>query len=243
MNRERACEDFLKLYNEVAGMSERLIYHQEISQLYMFTLLANILEKANGVYILIKEGNYTSTPIVLRSMLEAYVDLRSAKNDSNYIKHALAAYAWERIEAAKIIQNSNDESAKLDIELANKYQIESQEEQKQLSQEGFSRLFSKEKFEKANCEANFKIVNMLLCSYSHNNISRLEQRHLEVEGDKAAIVVFKDIDDSDLKFFFSLLITILFGAIEVVLISLDQMEEHKSLFKHMLSFREIHGIE
>lgn len=63
--------------------------------------------------------------------------------------------------------------------------------------EGHEKLDVSERFAKAGLEGEYQSMYWLLCLHAHNNISALEDRHLEKQDDDYNVVMFKEDEPAD----------------------------------------------
>jgi hypothetical protein len=165
-----------RAFTEMEKWANKLIVNKEKPQhLFATALYIKICELTAGCIILIDCKVTTGVPILVRGILEAYVDLINLCKDSAYIKSMEVSYfeEWLRIlKEAKNNQNSNlcgtfqveDLSAHIDI---------FQEELKRLKKEGFKVLSAKERFNNAGMGKEYSANYNILCCHSHNNLRSL----------------------------------------------------------------------
>ena len=74
---------------------------------------------------------------------------------------------------------------------------------------GYKSLGALDRFSRAGLAHEYQSMYWLLCLHSHNNVSALEDRHLEKEGDDYNVVLFKEDNSEDLIRYFDALGAIL----------------------------------
>jgi Family of unknown function (DUF5677) len=90
--RERALPHLRELLNEAAAIAGRLRFDPNNRQhIISVALLGSILEQAHGILITLEHANGTSAFILLRSALEAHIDLYNIASNADYAETMHAA--------------------------------------------------------------------------------------------------------------------------------------------------------
>ena len=162
--------------------------------LNIISLYGSIIELTSNCIILYDNGHFTSIPIIVRSILEAYVDL------INLIKYPTYGYSMDLeyyYQWISLIEEAlKKENPYLNLMaksyLTNKALEKFKAEKKKLECKGYRKLHVSERFEKAEMTKEYKSVYNLLCCPTHNNIRSLIDRHCEVEKDDFIVVLHKN---------------------------------------------------
>jgi len=207
---------FLKrAFTEMEKWANKLTVNKEKPQhLFATALYIKIFELTAGCIILIDREVTTGVPILVRGILEAYVDLINLCKDPAYIKSMKVSYfeEWLRIlKEAKNNQNSNlcgtfqmkDLSAHIDI---------FQEELKRLKKEGFKVLFAKERFNNAGMGKEYSANYNILCCHSHNNLRSLIDVTKNADGKIRLLISDKATSLQDKPYYVNLICEYSIGA-------------------------------
>lgn len=207
-------------------------------QLYAVCIYGTILEIAYGCIALLEKKQITALPILLRSFLEAYADFRASVEDSEYYKNLYAAFLKEKL---RLMNNANKNQQNpylaglaqtLDID-TEKTNLEA--EMGKYKKENRGPLENRDRFEKGKLEYEFQSMYWLLCLHGHNNLSALEDRHIEKQSGDYNVVLFKEEDPEDLVRYLDTLIAILIDSTERIhkflgTTTIPRYQQHKELF-------------
>lgn len=178
----------------------------EQRHLYATTLHATVVELAAGCVRLLRRRDGTCSPLLLRSALEAYVDLHNLVDDLNYPDHLLAEWQYQRSRVLKSAVNRGAQNPYL-INLAGNPQLqqgldEAEAELKRLSNAGRGRLSVRDRFDRVGELDRYESVYAHLCWRSHNNLPALAERHIEVAADGSReVVYFRPMDESTIQMY------------------------------------------
>jgi hypothetical protein len=130
--------------------------------------------------VLVREDIAIGIPILLRSAIEAYVDLENLAKDRLYGNYLRAAELREWI---KILDEAKSENNAYLTGLTGDGNMDHSRSQwkselDKLKQNGYRPLQNNTKFIKANLCMEYKSVYYDLCCHSHNNLRTLQSRHL-----------------------------------------------------------------
>ncbi|TBB81024.1 DUF5677 domain-containing protein [Rhizobium ruizarguesonis] len=149
----------------------------------LVSLYSAIIELTNAALQIREAGGYTGMDILLRSALEAHVDLINLANDDEYLKVMLAAYHKEWIKLANdgvkgenpflaYFKDSPEAQAKLG---EHKTELEQLKKTVRIPT-------NLEKFQKAGMENEYRSIYNSLCNDSHNNLRSLTSRYFRAPG-------------------------------------------------------------
>src|ERR1700730_1181210 len=77
-----------------------------------------------------------------------------------------------------------------------------EQELKGIEKQGYKPLRPWQEFEKASLSSEYQSLYWQLCLHAHNNVSALEERHLNKKGDDFEVLFFKEEDPADLVRYF-----------------------------------------
>jgi len=168
------------------------------------SLYGSILELGGSLIPLLDTEHYSTIPVILRSILEAYVDLENLCKDPKY------GYSLEiktLVEGLKFLREARNEknvylgmiaeAPDLDERLS-----EMEAEKIRLISLGYKDLNKFERFSKAGMENEYKTIYNWLCCASHNDYRALRERHLEQQEQGLKIHYFKEADYQELETLF-----------------------------------------
>ena len=164
----------------------------------LVTLYGSVLEMSHAILVLVNGDAGIGVPIILRSLLEAFLDLNNLVETKSYGYHLDAGHwkEWIKIlQEAKLGQNPYLEeiskSPDLDQMLA-----EFTSKLNELTKKGIKPLKQFEKFERCSLTAEYLSIYNYLCCDSHNNLRSLFDRHTEITEDRMDFQVqfFKEFD-------------------------------------------------
>lgn len=179
------------------------------------SLYCSIVELCPSVLLIVQKGQFIAVPHLIRAMLEADVDLINTLEDKHYHNHLGANYSQRMIGIVQRAHNSGDVpflSAAGGIDEIRKFLGQKRKELAELKSEGFPPLNVGERFEKANRSSEYVSVYSFLSGFSHNDISALEDRHMDAESDGYKIVIFEELGEKNETQLLDLAITALVGS-------------------------------
>lgn len=196
-----------ELVKVVHNCTRTVRFNGNIQQhLVAITLHGTILELTTGCVRLLRFGDGTCVPTLLRSALEAFVDLKNVVDDPGYTDHMLAEWHYQRSRVLKSAVDRGTENPYL-VDLAGNPQLElglhqAQDELKRLSEAGRGRLKIRDRFDRAGDLDRYESVYAHLCQRSHNNLPALAERHIESDADGSAhVVYFRPIDEPTVQMY------------------------------------------
>ncbi|ANV25573.1 MULTISPECIES: DUF5677 domain-containing protein [Rhizobium/Agrobacterium group] len=166
----------------------------------LISLYSTIIELTNAALHIRQAGGYTGMDILLRSVLEAHVDLINLANDGGYLRVMVAAYHKEWIKLADDgVKGENPFLAyfKDSPEALEKLQHH-RAQLAELKKSGHIPT-NLEKFQWAGMEHEYRSIYNSLCNESHNNLRALTSRHFrENEDGSLDLVIFDTPTREDL---------------------------------------------
>ncbi|ASY58292.1 DUF5677 domain-containing protein [Sinorhizobium sp. CCBAU 05631] len=208
----------------------------------LVSLYASILELTDSAIIIREAGKYTGMDILLRSALEAHVDLINLANDDGYLQAMKAVYHKEWIKlTGDGVKGDNPFLA---------YFKDNPEAQKQLAHhEAELAAFKKthtipnnlDKFKMAGLEDVYRSIYNSLCNDSHNNIRALTSRHLRAHKEGLDLVIFDKPSRTDIAATVDCFIAILLKSNEIMHDYMKSNDTVKEALAYYQRFRDEKG--
>ena len=193
--------EFLRrMHDNVLPLAEQIQFDkQHPRHRNVIALYGSILELTGAIILLVEHQMITGVPVMLRSILEAYVDLH------NLIETATYGYAMELghikewlkiLDEAKKGKNEYLEAISkapfLDSTIA-----EWTKKKHSLQQKGYQALKIEQKFQRAGMEKEYRSQYNALCCDAHNNLRALTERHIELNKEGFEVVYYKAYTPED----------------------------------------------
>lgn len=165
----------------------------------LIALYGSILELTGAIILLVDRRLITGVPVVLRSVLEAYVDLHNLSESPTYGYSLELGHIKEWLKIlveAKAGKNEYltaiTEAPDLDSAIADwsKKKIT-------LENKGYRALRVEQKFQRAGMEKEYRSQYNSLCCDAHNNLRALIDRHIEMNGQGFELVYYKAYTPED----------------------------------------------
>ena len=196
---------FLKdIHNEFQKIILTIRFDTENSlHIYLISIYGTILELTTSILILIESKIYTGIPILLRSILEGFVDLINFTNSYDYI-HQLnfdCLNQWIKILNAAKSGNSGLVNFLQDTSLLCDAISKAESELESIKRKGIKNIGVEKKFETAGMKDAFDSHYNRLCCDAHNNIRALIDRHQDHDDKKLSIVFYKKYSTFDIGYY------------------------------------------
>jgi len=147
-------------------------------------LYGSIIDIAHGLAVCVKNDCYSAVPILLRSALEAYVNLLLIHSDPDYV--ASMHHHFHKEWSKRLVAAENNNPYLKEILESSEYDIHKKEIEARISQEKLNNIKSmtiKDKFEKCGLMELYRSVYSFLSDHAHSNIGALINRHMRyVDG-------------------------------------------------------------
>jgi hypothetical protein len=164
-------------------------------------LLGRILEEAEGIYAMLERSDSACGFILLRSLLEAYVDLLNIARDPAYVEFMIAAFLDQHRQLLETLLEKGSKSPFLVDILGSKEPADDLEsvrsKLKELKGRQVKPLKVRQRFKRADQLNYYEGPYTHLCLQSHNNINVLVSRHLRFTDVGGEIRGFDLIEDKD----------------------------------------------
>lgn len=208
--------------------------------LHVILLYCSIVELTKSLIVLLDNALGAGVPILVRSLMEAYIDL------VNLIKNPKYGYGLEIkycSEWLKVLEDAKRERNPFLKDISNLENLEKtitevSERQKQLEKE-YKAPRVIDRFESAGMKDEYRSIYNFLCCHSHNDFRSLIDRHVEIKGDDASVVLFKTQDSQEMLEYVILTCELLIFATEKVheFFKSDVMPKVGELRKSLDEFR------
>lgn len=182
--------------------------------LNVVALYGSMLEHASSMLLVAKSDVKTAVPILLRSLLEAFVDLRNLCQNARYGYTLQADQEKDWLKFLKEAERgTNQYLAKVAAAPDLKENIAKHEQQLQaMKDKGAEELKIRDKFERAGLLEEYTTIYRELCTHSHNTLRALRGRHVEKNGGDYDVVFFRTQTLDDIDHYIGMACTLLMRA-------------------------------
>lgn len=188
-------------HDSVSDATQFKFDKQNPRQLTVTCVYSSIIELSHGQLALIEKDQTTAIPVILRSIFEAYADLCGLLEDPEYHKNMYSSFINEKLRFLRNAKASQSNPFLLGVAqgLDIAAEISSIEmEMAALKKDGHPPLKNHERFNSGKLEHEYQSIYWLLCMESHNNMSALDDRHIEKDGKDYHVALFREPDHNDL---------------------------------------------
>ncbi|MER9729880.1 DUF5677 domain-containing protein [Mesorhizobium sp. M0217] len=193
--------DFLpELFAATMDMLPQVVFNkgQKVHRT-LIALYSTVIEQVDSAMILQAKGRSASLDIILRSCLEAYVDLVNLASDDGYMHQMEMSYHHEWVRLAKGADPDNPYLASV-IADAESNAFHTSELARLAAIAPLMNTF--ERFKRAGMENEYRSVYNQLCSETHNNLRALIRRHFRFADDgdenKLELIVMSEMEEGAL---------------------------------------------
>jgi hypothetical protein len=186
----------LKIVNAVHALAvaaaPRLRAPRDYTEHYALLLYFTLIECCGSIALLREQSRVAGVAAVVRSALDAFVDIKNLLSDPEYWRSLEAAdsYEWKKImESASVPGNAFLDGLRIDPKFP-EYRSMISQNVANAAARGNTKLSPEERFEKANLRAEYKSLYPMLSADAHNNTSLLNSRHARPEGDGFVIELY-----------------------------------------------------
>jgi len=161
--------------------------------LHIFTLLSSSIELLDNMYVLALNESKIGIPILLRSILEASVDIQFILiNKDNYKRIEIEnILLWKGIVECAYKDNEYLKNIRNRPEFK-KESKENSDKLKSLKNNNIIKADISTKFENTIYADAYNSIYAVLCSHSHNGVSAQNERHITIENGKSRVNMFKE---------------------------------------------------
>ena len=183
-------------HDRLVPLAERIVFDKTVPlDLHRMSLYGSLIEFVGGICTLLEKQATIGVSSLLRSFLEAYVDLENLLQDPGYVKNMEASNSAEWLKILKAAKaGGNPYLAGIEASPDLDEQIRKHETSIQnLKKEGRSVLNVFERFRNAKMEEEYRSLYNMLSSDAHSNMRALMGRHVEPTTKDFEVVYYKDI--------------------------------------------------
>ena len=187
---EKELEEIMSFASELKFDSKHIL-HQHVVSLY-----GSIIEFSSTIKELYTSGHHSAIPIILRSMMEAFVDLKNLCQDPKYGYSLTINSRNESLRFLKAAKENPQVYSELkardpDFE---QHIISLKNEVDDLKNKGNKALNIRDKFEKVCMAHEYQTTYSMLCTATHNDMRSLIERHMVIDSDTVSLEIFKEED-------------------------------------------------
>ena len=193
--------DFLKrAHDALQPLSQRINFSKEHPlHRNIIALYGSIIELTGSSILLVGKRLITGVPVLLRSILEAYVDLYNLSENPTYGYALELSYIKEWL---KILQEAKGGKNEYLADIAAAPSLDAsiadwQRKKQHFEAKGHRSLKIEQKFQRANMEKEYRSIYNSLCSDAHNNLRSLIDRHVELGHGDFEVVFYKAYTPDD----------------------------------------------
>lgn len=206
-------DEFIKIMPQVK------FNNHNVQHLSMIMRYGAILEYCSSIIVLLENYHISSIPVILRSALEAYVDLHNLYRDENYFLVLRYDFDKPLVDILNKAKSGNPNLSKIASEQSINELIEnSKKSMGSLKEQGIvKRMNLEEKFRKAGMIDQYHSIYDRLCCDGHNNDRALCERFMCFDSEKKpSIVFFKRRSNEDILFFLEICTLIFLSATSII---------------------------
>jgi hypothetical protein len=195
-----------QIHNDFQALTETLKFDQwHAHHRTAITLYSSIFEYAGSCITLIDMQQTISIPGLLRSLLEAHVDLSNLIDDASYGYNLEASCFKEWIKLLNEAKKGDNELIMSLVNVADETVTEIKNKYDEHKKNGYLPLTAKEKFDRAGMTKEYKAIFNMLSWDSHNNLNSLVRRHITQRDDDFAILIYKTTTPKDSAVYIALI--------------------------------------
>jgi hypothetical protein len=193
--------EFLKrAHDESQLLSQEIRFDKEHAlHRHVIALYGSIIELTGSAILLVDKRLLSGTPVLLRSILEAYVDLCNLIENPRFGYALELSYIKEWLKILHEAQGGRNEYllAISEAPLLPDSIAQWQSRKRKLEAEGHRSLTIEQKFQRIGMEKEYKSIYNSLCCDAHNNLRALVDRHIEIGQADFEVVFYKAYTPED----------------------------------------------
>jgi hypothetical protein len=190
---------------------------------YAISLYASIIEYSHGCLTLLRGKDLTCLPPLIRSMLEAYVDLINVTRDAEYAHVMQATYLKDLLDMYKAAKREPDNPYIISIAQLEDLNERISSTQKEFDEaKGKAQKFGKDflkisaRFKLAGLQLIYPVIYKMLCQDAHNNPNSLMSRHLEANDEGINVTFFREKDVTEVAAVLDTMFAVLIESIAMI---------------------------
>lgn len=204
-----------KVLDKSIEYSRKLTFDKKYQRhLYLISLYCRVIELTHSCTILMKEKIISGVPIILRTVLETFADLKNLSADENYVNFMQASCLEEWLRLFKEAKDGDNPYLGKISQIGNLKQVYT--ELKKLKENHYAPLSHYKRFEKAGMVDEYRSIYNSLCSHSHSNVRSLYDRYTHITGDDFMVICYKEPKPHDITLYSTTLCDILIDAAFII---------------------------
>ncbi|AJI47825.1 hypothetical protein IB633_03730 [Francisella philomiragia] len=222
--------DYFKIWYDFILERNRLLSNisfKSQKEKFILVLEARINSLTEELLFLARNSRYTSSQILMRSIIETYIDLKCLVQDDSFIDVLMQS---ERESEIKYLENFSPNNRYYGFHSENDIQVRLRELYRENDKKKRMNIY--QKFEKMDELGFYRTVYNYLCRHTHGNITALASKHFEddkVKLSKLSITKF------ELIFILSSSINVAIASSLEVLKEFNFKEKDVNLFKSFIN--------
>lgn len=207
-----------KIHDDLIRPTEELKFDKKSpQQLAVMSYYLSIFEFAGSCILLISSKQIIGIPILLRSIIDAYVDLVNLIQDPKYGCHLRVSFLKQSIQLHNKAKKEHPS-----VTLISDSELEQMEHEiKLLRNKGCTELTVEQRFKDIHIKN--RLLYSIFCCDSHNNLISLTQRHIMQEN--FSIKCYKEIDVEEISRYLRLIAEYFVEATRLVHIFFESTEQ------------------
>lgn len=188
------------LFHKAIPYAEELVFQRDNHRELVAALLySSILELAHSIYVLLSNNHGNQAFALVRTMLEALIDLKNLVNDENYHRNILLEHNEYWVAILNEAKKGNQYLTSISQDSGVGERLRSHKNEMEILRgKGAQYLSVKKKFKKAKEVDLYNTGYKMACGYTHTNLRSMLARHVDqtVKGE-IEFVAFKEHDPED----------------------------------------------
>jgi hypothetical protein len=185
--------DTIDIAHETAvGAAHKIRFSPDPTNHYAGLLYFEIIELAGSIIVLRKNQRVAGVSIIMRTALDAFVDLKNLLKDSNYWKHLEAAdsHEWGKLLQLASAPDNQYLSGFREDPAFPKYRKHMKQINQKTKAANATKLGAEDRFRRVEMQPDYDGLYSALSSDAHNNTSHLKYRHTRVVNDKFVFTLY-----------------------------------------------------
>ena len=223
-------EHLKNVHSNCVDLSKKIkCNNKNAREINIIGLYGSIIELIGNLIVLADKKLWIGLPSLIKTILEAHIELKNLYLNENYEQFMLAAHYTQNLKILKGVKEYTNpffedvRNPKNIDELILQYEIWLA----RLKKMGFNALSIRERFKKANELDVYHLIYERLSLDAHNYISDQIGRHFEIVENELKIIYYKDRQENAILSYIDTIAEILLAASNYMHISLRTRQENK----------------
>jgi hypothetical protein len=179
-----------RILKEVDDLVDQIPIKGKPHDVLLYSYMLSLFDICNDINFLYSKDRFRNIPVLVRSFIETYIDMKLISVDIKFIDPLiLKADKEEKKKLNGLLKGGN--ISKRDIEILSKAlsQVDKAIEDRSVSISKDYKIQSiSDKFKKLGMSWFYETQYNELCAFSHNEIRKIEERHIKYNGDSVVIL-------------------------------------------------------